>query len=175
MFWSDWGEEPKIERAGMDGSNRTVIVKSHIFWPNGLTIDYKDKRIYWTDAKMNHIESTNYNGKRQRNVVRRSLPHPFALSLYGNKLYWTDWTTRAIHSCNKNTGHGMQNLKSSIESPMDILVYEQERQMALSSSKCALIIIVLYLEFEQESFSIPTLLKVSIAYALKAKQALNLQ
>ena len=22
MFWSDWGREPKIERAGMDGSHR---------------------------------------------------------------------------------------------------------------------------------------------------------
>lgn len=22
MYWTDWGEEPRIERAGMDGSNR---------------------------------------------------------------------------------------------------------------------------------------------------------
>jgi len=24
LFWSDWGEYPKIERSGMDGSNRKV-------------------------------------------------------------------------------------------------------------------------------------------------------
>ena len=24
MFWTDWGREPKIERAGMDGSFRKV-------------------------------------------------------------------------------------------------------------------------------------------------------
>ncbi|KAK3726510.1 hypothetical protein QZH41_014244, partial [Actinostola sp. cb2023] len=135
MFWTDWGEIPKIERAGMDGSNRTVIVKTNIYWPNGLTIDYKDNKIFWTDAKMNHIESTNFNGNRGRHIVRRSLPHPFALSLYGNKLYWTDWTTRSIHSCNKNTGHGIQTLKSNIDSPMDIHVYEPERQMQLPARR----------------------------------------
>jgi hypothetical protein len=25
MFWTDWSEEARIERAGMDGSHRTVI------------------------------------------------------------------------------------------------------------------------------------------------------
>ena len=24
MFWTDWGADPKIERAGMDGSHRQV-------------------------------------------------------------------------------------------------------------------------------------------------------
>lgn len=28
MFWTDWGDEARIERAGMDGSHRSVI---HIF------------------------------------------------------------------------------------------------------------------------------------------------
>lgn len=26
MFWTDWGQEPRIERAGMDGSHRQAIV-----------------------------------------------------------------------------------------------------------------------------------------------------
>jgi hypothetical protein len=39
MFWSDWGENPKIERAGMDGSHRTVIISETVRWPNGLTLD----------------------------------------------------------------------------------------------------------------------------------------
>ena len=25
MFWSDWGRAPKIERAGMDGSHRSIV------------------------------------------------------------------------------------------------------------------------------------------------------
>ena len=38
MYWTDWGEKARIERAGLDGSNRQVIVKNDIQWPNGLTI-----------------------------------------------------------------------------------------------------------------------------------------
>ncbi len=39
MFWSDWGSVPRIERAGMDGSHRAVILQKTLSWPNGLTID----------------------------------------------------------------------------------------------------------------------------------------
>lgn len=38
MFWADWGEPAKIERAGMDGTHRSTIVSKDIRWPNGLTI-----------------------------------------------------------------------------------------------------------------------------------------
>lgn len=51
MFWTDWGMEAKIERAAMDGSRRTVIVRSNIGWPNGLAIDKQLSRIVWADAK----------------------------------------------------------------------------------------------------------------------------
>lgn len=46
MFWSDWGEVPKIERASMDGNNSTrkVIIKEDIYWPNGLAVDYETRR-----------------------------------------------------------------------------------------------------------------------------------
>ena len=37
MFWTDWGEFPKIERASMDGDpdSRTILVDREIAWPNG--------------------------------------------------------------------------------------------------------------------------------------------
>ena len=40
MYWTDWGQSPKIERCGMDGNNRQVIVSQEhgLEWPNGLTI-----------------------------------------------------------------------------------------------------------------------------------------
>jgi len=58
MFWTDWGEVPKIERAGMNGdlSTRKVIVSEKIFWPNGLTIDFVNKQIYWIDGKLGFID-----------------------------------------------------------------------------------------------------------------------
>ena len=38
MYWTDWGLKPSIEKAGMDGTQRKVIIDSGIYWPNGLTI-----------------------------------------------------------------------------------------------------------------------------------------
>ena len=57
MYWTDWGEIPKIERAGMDGKprSRQVIVQENIYWPNGLTLDYDISKIYWADAKLSFI------------------------------------------------------------------------------------------------------------------------
>ena len=59
MYWTDWGETPKIERAGMDGdvNTRQVIVSKEIYWPNGLTLDYDDERIFWADARLTYIAS----------------------------------------------------------------------------------------------------------------------
>ena len=39
VYWTDWGRVAKIERAALDGSERSVIVDaSHLEWPNGLAI-----------------------------------------------------------------------------------------------------------------------------------------
>lgn len=62
MYWTDWGEVPKIERAGMDGSSRSVIINTDIYWPNGLTLDYEEWKLYWADAKLNFIHKSNLDG-----------------------------------------------------------------------------------------------------------------
>ena len=53
MYWTDWGSNPtaKIERAGLDGSNRSVVVWSGLTWPNGLTIDLERGWVIWGDAQ----------------------------------------------------------------------------------------------------------------------------
>ena len=40
LFWTDWGDEPKIERANTDASDRVTLVDSDLMWPNGLHIDF---------------------------------------------------------------------------------------------------------------------------------------
>ena len=133
MFWTDWGEEPKIERAEMDSSNRRVIIRKNIHWPNGLTIDYSVQKIYWTDANLFYIDKANYDGTNRESIFRSPrqclLGHPFALTLYENKIYWTDWKTRGIHLTNKNNGLRCPVILSNTVSPMDIRAYEPKRQM----------------------------------------------
>ena len=130
MYWTDWGEMPKIERAGMDGNQlqRSVIIKDHIYWPNGLTLDYEDSQIYWADAKLTFIHSCNFDGSNRRVVIAGNLPHPFALTLYDRTLYWTDWKDRSIHSCDKITGSNRKTIHREIYSPMDIHSFNARRQ-----------------------------------------------
>lgn len=106
MFWSDWGKEAKIERAGLDGSHRQTIVSYDIKWPNGLTLDLVRRRVYWVDAKLNLISSCDYDGAGRRQILRSpdTLHHPFSISVFEDFVYWTDWDKQAIFRANKFNG-----------------------------------------------------------------------
>ena len=134
MFWTDWGDVPKIEKCGMNGdpSSRQVLISKNILWPNALTIDYTIDRIWWADAKLHTIESTDLDGRDRRIILSENINHPFALTLFQNYMYWTDWEHHrgSINKANKFTGEERSVLQESLTSPMDIHVYHQQRQPA---------------------------------------------
>ena len=69
MYWTDWGQTPKIERAAMDGTQRSVIVISNLTWPNGLAIDHEGERLYWADGGTKAIEYANLDGKNRTTLI----------------------------------------------------------------------------------------------------------
>lgn len=69
MFWTDWKKPSRIERAGMDGLGKTVIVRD-LTNPNGLTIDYSSAaRLYWIDTGTYTIESCKLDGKERKVIM----------------------------------------------------------------------------------------------------------
>lgn len=94
----DWDKnDPRIERCSMAGEYRRTIRqvdKSFGGWPNGLTLDYAQKRIYYIDAHSDSIHTTNYDGSDHHLVIRdqETLSHPFSISLFENYVYWTGKT-----------------------------------------------------------------------------------
>ena len=61
MYWTDWSQPPKLERARLDGTNRTVILND-IGRVNGFTIDHMHGRMYWADIDKKVIESALLDG-----------------------------------------------------------------------------------------------------------------
>jgi len=56
----------------MDGdvsTRQTLVDSSDLYWPNGLTIDFTESRIYWTDVKLKYIHSARLDGTDRRVVV----------------------------------------------------------------------------------------------------------
>jgi len=132
MFWSDWGRSPCIERAGMDGSHRQVILKDKVRWPNGLTVDLVLEKLYWVDAKLNTIGSSNLDGSHSRTILlsTQHLRHPFSISVFSDLVYWTEWDTHAIYQADKFTGSNITALTTtdSTQLPMVVQVYHPYRQ-----------------------------------------------
>ena len=143
MFWSDWGQYPKIESCGMNGdlSTRKVLVDSDIVWPNGLTLDFKTKKLYWLEAKLGYIAAVDWQGNNRKTIFvgdKSTLPQPFAISISNEVLYWTDWETAALHSYNISMDTVEKIKVRGKLSPMDIRVFEPSRQPApLKPSPCS--------------------------------------
>ncbi|GIY34998.1 low-density lipoprotein receptor-related protein 4 [Caerostris darwini] len=127
LFWSDWGKPPKIERAYLDGTGRRVIVATDLGWPNGLTIDYEARRLYWVDAQLDRIETSDLSGKHRMQLVD-DVAHPFGLTLFGLHLYWTDWHTKSIERVDKDTGRNRIVVRDNIEYLMEIKMVAASRQ-----------------------------------------------
>lgn len=54
---------PKIERSGMDGSERRVVVNSSLGWPGDVALDPISERVYWTDERLRAIGSATLDGE----------------------------------------------------------------------------------------------------------------
>lgn len=109
LFWSDWGNTPRIERADMDGGMRSRIITADLEWPNGLAVDSIDKRIYWTDAKKNHIMKSDYEGNFRETLVK-DLPHPYGVAVGKALIFFTDWKTQSLHYISKNYEHEVKTI-----------------------------------------------------------------
>ncbi|XP_078354052.1 low-density lipoprotein receptor-like isoform X1 [Oculina patagonica] len=130
MIWTDWGETPKIEKCGMNGdtTTRQVLISTNILWPNALAVDYTIDRIWWADAKLHTIESSDLNGRNRRIILSENINHPFALTIFQSYVYWTDWHHNAINKANKFTGEERSVVMENLFSPMDIHVHHRQRQ-----------------------------------------------
>lgn len=130
LFWTDWGENPRIERMGMDGTMRETIINTKIYWPNGLTLDIATQRVYFADSKLDFIDFCYYNGSGRQQVLAGShyLLHPHSLSLFEDTLYWTDRQLNRVLSAHKFKGNNQTVVSHLISQPLSIHVHHPSLQ-----------------------------------------------
>ena len=116
IFWSDLGDEVRIERADLDGENRLAIVTDYIVWPAGLCVDIVQARIYWLDVNLNSLSSSQFDGSHYRTLTSHlsSISHPVSLDTLEDWVYWANWglTNTTISRYNKMTEAGPQTLQT---------------------------------------------------------------
>ena len=101
-----------ITKAGMDGSNPMPLITG-LLDPHGIVIDFSVSRLFWAEAGLNAIQSSNLAGGDIRKIV--TLPAssgPVGLAIHGNKLYWGTHTSKLLQSSTK-TGENIRTLYTS--------------------------------------------------------------
>lgn len=114
----------------MDGSNRSVIISTKIYWPNGLTLDIANKRVYFADSKLDFIDFCYYNGSGRQQVLAGShyLLHPHSLTLFEDTMYWTDRQLNRVLSAHKFRGANQTVVSHLISQPLSIHVHHPSLQ-----------------------------------------------
>ena len=131
MYWADMGSKPKIEKAGLDGSNRALVVATNLGWPHMVAIDYTDNRLFWTDSKLGQISSCGLNGEDVRTlpVPVQLVNRPFGVSILDDMMFWGDWSNHRVYGANKNDGRPVTQLTSYLRLiPMGLRTYHKSRQ-----------------------------------------------
>lgn len=125
IYWTVWGTTPKIEQANLNGMDRKTIIEGELKWPNGLVIDSATRRLFWADAALDKIETSDLRGKGRR--VLLSTPHvhhPYSLAILNNRLFWSDWETSGIHSADKETGDNVVTVAQRLKRPSGFVVFK---------------------------------------------------
>lgn len=134
VFWTDWGANPKIERASLDGQSRITLITVNITYPNEITIDYSTNQIYWVDGKFGWLQTADLDGQSRDTIFVQEKPNhtlqPFGVSILGDTIYWTDWLSKGIHKINKKTKKLEGNIyKVGLLKPMGVTTYDSSRQL----------------------------------------------
>ncbi|XP_023246171.1 low-density lipoprotein receptor-related protein 4 isoform X3 [Copidosoma floridanum] len=128
LYWTEWTKNAKIERANLDGSDRRIIVSSDLNVPNGLTIDYAARKLYWADALKDRIEVSDLHG-RYRIALVPEASGAFGLAQYGNNIYWGDWFKQMIEKADKRTGKNRNLIRSTVNGTTEIRTVSAEKQV----------------------------------------------
>ncbi|KAL9960474.1 hypothetical protein ACROYT_G033939 [Oculina patagonica] len=131
MFWTDWGQNPKIERATLSGTQRVTIVTSNLHWPDGVDLDRRNRLVFWVDGGLDRVESVDYHGNNRKLLFQQQSGfHFFQVTFFSSYLFVSDWETNEIYKFNATSANGsvVSNIKIS---PLinGLVAYDSSQQL----------------------------------------------
>lgn len=119
IYWTNWNSlQPSIQRAYTTSFKLESIITKDIRMPNAITLDHKERKLYWGDARLDKIERCDYDGSNRVIIVEKTPQHPFDIAVYGDYLYWTDWVLHAVIRANKFSSEELVWLRGDVPRPM---------------------------------------------------------
>ncbi|XP_037339555.2 low-density lipoprotein receptor-related protein 2 isoform X1 [Pungitius pungitius] len=133
MFWTEIGNVVKIERAGMDGSERIAVVNSSLGWPGGVAVDAISERVYWTDERLRAIGSATLAGNDIRILQMKETNNPFSVAVFNDMLYWSDARKRVVLAAHKISGKNLKVLLKRPGQPFGVKVIHPFLQLGVEN------------------------------------------
>ena len=106
MFWTDWGQTPKIEKSTLNGTQRITIVTSNLQWPNGIDLDRRKRLVFWVDAGTDRVEYVDYHGNNRKLLFQQRGIHLFGVTFSSSYLFVSEWATNGIYKLNATNING---------------------------------------------------------------------
>lgn len=98
IYWTNWNlNKPSIQRSYLSGGVIQSIITTDIRMPNAITLDHKLQKLYWSDARLDKIERSDFDGSNRIVILHEIPQHPFDLAIYGDYLFWTDWVSKIFY------------------------------------------------------------------------------
>ncbi|EDO45218.1 predicted protein [Nematostella vectensis] len=140
LYWVDAGAK-KIEVSRKDGRYRKVLFKDNLDRPRALVLDPVRGSLFYPSPVLIHVLDDTVHVLTRRVsalllavlihvVTSRSIPHPYAISIFQQYMYWDDWSTRSIQRALKRDGSSRFTIKSGLTGVMDLKVFHQDAQTA---------------------------------------------
>lgn len=113
MFWTDWGNPPKIEKSTVHGTNRVAIVTTNLTHPFGITLDRRNKHIFWVDNGMDVIESVDYNGNSRKLLFHQPGMSFSGVTFTSSYLFINGWNQNWVSQLDAYNGTVVGNVTTS--------------------------------------------------------------
>lgn len=82
VFWTDVIKE-SIQYAPLNnGTAQKVIINETLHTPDGIAVDWLNRKIYWTDTGTDLIEVADMDGRNRLTLVNKGLDEPRAIVVY---------------------------------------------------------------------------------------------